>query len=330
MDSSPSEPYEIFSPTDDRRFQAISTVFGGSHQRTARYTQRSADSGGELIFAICGENGSISNAVLLSRSPGRTAMLFVTQPHSKEDQERGVALIQHAISRAARINAVLIQALIEPLRDDELAMFSRGGMNPIGTLAYMELTRVQPSSSDRERAPLGATIRSWDSSKRDELEALLESTYIDSLDCPGLSKLRQTSDILDGHIHTGIVDPDTWLILELNGVPCGVSLISEIPASKCLELVSFGLSPQARGQRLGAHLLDYALRVVQNRNRPIALACDERNQPALRLYQSRGFSIRLRRVALVAPAQPLRDCTHTPTSAERPPLPTTYPRPVDK
>ena len=76
--------------------------------------------------------------------------------------------------------------------------------------------------------------------------------------------------------------------------------MSEIPVSNCIEVVYFGLAPNARGRGVGGYLLDHALGIVQDGGgQSVALACDELNHPAMRLYQSRGFAMRLRRSALI-------------------------------
>ena len=107
-----SEPFDIFSPKAQERSHAIATVFGGSQQRAARYTSRPADRKEELLFAINDALGNISTAALLTRSPGRTAMIFVTPPHNKADQDRGAALIRKAMTAANELDAVLVQALV--------------------------------------------------------------------------------------------------------------------------------------------------------------------------------------------------------------------------
>lgn len=228
-------------------------------------------------------------------------MLTVTPATCENDRRLGAMLVQRAINCGNQLQAALVQTLVEPLRADDLQMFSRGGMRSIGTLAYLELVhRAQPDCAVAE-FPANITIHPWDPHDRHGLEMLLEATYVDSLDCPGLSTLRRTADILDGHLHTGVVDPENWLILRMNGVPAGVSMMSEIPTSNCVELVYFGIAPQARGRGLAGLLLDRALNgIARCSGRTVALACDESNHPAMKLYKSRGFSARLRRAALVA------------------------------
>ena len=244
--------------------------------------------------------GAFANAAILSRYPGRTAMLLVTSPRTEDDFSHGAALVAHGLARASEMGAWVVQALVEPMRTRERAMFEKGGMRTIGTLAYLELQHPQACArTPRARDPR-VTIRPWSPSERTLLEGLLEETYIDSLDCPGLSSMRPTSDILDGHMQTGKLDPQRWLILEIDGVPSGISLMSEIPSSQRLEIVYFGLARRARGRGLAGHLLDSTLALADGS--PVTLACDEGNAPAIRLYQSRAFCVRLRRTAMVAPA----------------------------
>ena len=165
-----SEPFEIFSPKADLRSRAIAAVFAGSQQRATRYTSRAADRNEELLFAICDSSGNISNAALLTRSPGRTAMIFVTPPQNKTDQDRGAALIRRAIATAKELDAALVQALVEPMRSDELCMFAAGGMNPIGILAYLELSHLRLKQDVRSAVPTGVTIRPWKTNDRRSLE----------------------------------------------------------------------------------------------------------------------------------------------------------------
>ncbi|MSR68807.1 MAG: GNAT family N-acetyltransferase [Phycisphaerales bacterium] len=294
--------FEIFAPPAARRSNAIAAVFGGSMQRAARYIDQEPRQGGELIFAIADSWGGFSHAALLTRSPGRTAMLHVTSPCNPGDQAVGTALVQRAITAAGRLDARVVQVLVEPEQESTREMFLNGGMRSIGTLAYLERPRSRDFAAEPAR-PEGASTRPWCPTERALLERLLEETYIDSLDCPGLAKMRLTEEILDGHIHTGIIHPTSWSILEVNGIPCGVSLASEIPGAHCMELVYFGLAPAARGRGLGGYLLDCACRDGQRHGDfSMALACDERNISAMKLYKSRGFTQRLRRSALVAMA----------------------------
>lgn len=297
--------FEVISPPAALRADAIATVFGGSVQRAARHIDHGRRNEGELIFAVADSWGGFSHAALLTRSPGRTAMLYVTPPREPEDLAAGVALVAKAISAAESLDVRVVQTLVEPERAETLGMFLEGGMRSIGTLAYLERPRSR-SPVTEPTPPIGISsvaVRPWQPCDRAPLERLLEATYIDSLDCPGLAKIRPTHEILDGHIHTGIVHPGAWMILEVDGTPCGVSFASEIPSAHCMELVYFGLAPAARRRGLGGFLLDCACADLMRRgNLSMALACDESNLAAMHLYKTRGFLRHLRRTALIAVA----------------------------
>ncbi len=295
--------FEVISPADSSRSDAIAAVFGGSTQRASRHIGAGRLKDGELIFAVADARGGFSHGALLTRSPGRTAMLYVTPPRTRRDHTVGSALVERAIAAAGSLDVRVVQALVEPEDVGTLEMLLAGGMRSIGTLAYLERPHMRQPATE-PLPPQGVSrivVRPWRPTEREPLERLLEATYIDSLDCPGLAAIRPSHEILDGHINTGIIHPDSWMILELDGVPCGVSLASEIPAAHCMELVYFGLAPAARGRGLGGYLLDCACNHVHRRGDiSMVLACDERNGPAMRLYKTRGFSRHLQRTALIA------------------------------
>ncbi len=279
-------------------------AFGGSRMRAQRVLDRSRDPSREAVLALRDDKGRLQHAAVLSRAPGRTALLTLSPLRGTTDRSRGALLVREAILTAPRMDAAVVQALVEPLAKDDLAALESGGMHRIATLAYLERPAARES---RPLPPAHAEIciRPWDGRERDTLESLLSQTYVDSLDCPGLAEMRRTRDILDGHLATGVLDSRLWLLLEWRSELVGACFISEIPSSRCMELVYFGLIPRARGIGLGRVLLDHALSLLKNDPRgPVALACDECNTPAMRLYASRGFAPRLRRAAFVCRVAP--------------------------
>ncbi|MFM7481155.1 MAG: GNAT family N-acetyltransferase [Planctomycetota bacterium] len=295
----PPPDQEVQEVSDVLREEAIVLAFGGSRMRAQRVLERPRDPAREAVLVLRDGKGHLQQAAVLSRAPGRTALLTMSPLRGTPDRARGALLVREAIVTAQRMDVAVVQALVEPLAKDDLAAMELGGMHVIATLAYLERPSVREC---RPLPPAHAEIRisPWDGRQRDMLESLLSKTYVDSLDCPGLAEMRSTRDILDGHLATGVLDSRLWLLLEWRGETVGACFISEIPSSRCMELVYFGLIPRARGIGLGRVLLDHALVLLRNDLRgPIALACDERNTPAMRLYASRGFAPRLRRAALV-------------------------------
>ncbi len=288
----------IVVPPPGRAPAAIAAVFGGSVERARRFATASRARSPEILLAVEGPHGNYTHAAILSKYPGRTAMLLVTSPRTEFDRAVGADLVSLAVGRACELDALIVQSLVEPLRTHELSMFENGGLRPIGTLAYFERPRQRGLRLPDPPLPHGVTIRPYRPAERAGLLRLLEETYEDSLDCPGLSRMRPTQDILDGHMHTGRFEADDWLVMEVDGVPSGVALMSELPPEPRFDLVYFGLAKRARGRSLGSLLLDRSLARVADAS--VSLACDRANVPAMRLYQSRGFEVKLLRVAMVA------------------------------
>jgi len=306
----PPRDQEVQEVSDVLREEAVVLAFGGSRMRAQRVLERPRDPSREAVLVLRDDKGRLQHAAVLARAPGRTALLTMSPLRGAADRPRGALLVREAIVTAQRMDAAVVQALVEPLAKDDLAAMESGGMHHIATLAYLERAATREC---RPLPPAHSEIRisPWDGRQRDMLESLLSMTYVDSLDCPGLAELRSTRDILDGHLSTGVLDSRLWLLLEWRGETVGACFISEIPSSRCMELVYFGLIPRARGIGLGRVLLDHALALLKSDLRgPVALACDERNTPAMRLYASRGFAPRLRRAALVCKVATARQSPH--------------------
>lgn len=241
--------------------------------------------------------GMLVAAGLLASNPGRTAALAISPIQGREQASEMVALIQamtrHALGPG---NIDLIQFLAESNDDLELGVLKAAGFLDLAVLVSMERNNSRNAKAPHPIANVALTSQSIADA---DMLALLRATYVDSLDCPGLSKLRHEKDILDGHRRGGNFDQQLWTVLQINGVNAGVSMVNRTPTADCLEIAYFGLAKFARGQGFGAHLLDHTLFLAAKHcERSILLAVDERNSPALRLYVSRGFRVISRRVAL--------------------------------
>jgi GNAT superfamily N-acetyltransferase len=118
----------------------------------------------------------------------------------------------------------------------------------------------------------------------------LERTYVQSLDCPELTGLRRTADVLAGHRAADVFDPALWWVAMHSQEPVGVILINRIPSEPALELVYMGVAQVARGTGVADALLGRAVVAASKVSATIlALAVDERNTPARRMYTRWGF-----------------------------------------
>ena len=195
---------------------------------------------------------------------------------------------------------VLAQALLDPGAHYEHEIFQAGGFQRLANLDYLE--RPIPRFKSIKPPQLGEDLRiePWDPRNRQEMVDLLDRSYEETLDCPGLTGMRRTEDILEGHMASGIFSPQWWHVLLVDGRAEGVLLFNRAADNETIELVYLGISRRIRGRGLGRVLLTHGLSELDDApGRAIVLAVDRKNQPAVRLYRRAGFRVSVKRVAFV-------------------------------
>ncbi len=254
----------------------------------------------DAMWAIVSDAGVITDTVLAVPNPGRTAILFTSTPDTRSAIDPLAALIGHACLELGAMEVDLAQVLLDPRQRLQRDALLAAGFAQLARLSYMERALSGRRRHPAPRWPDGVTVAPYDASQRDELLDVLEASYEDTLDCPGLRGLRRTEDILAGHQGTGDFDPTMWTMLRIDGKARGALLLSRSPASDAIELVYIGLAAAARGRGLGRELLRHGLHLVDSRpERSITLAVDESNHPAIALYRGEGFRAVLGRLALI-------------------------------
>jgi len=246
----------------------------------------------------------VRQTVLAVLGAGRTAMLFLPTP-DPADRTLGTAQTQRNEIAAS------IQACLEGLRAWAPAKVTLGqtlvseneqwahsacieaGMRSVGTLDYLrkpvtlaDLTGPPPNW------PGGIEVRAMDSIQADRslLIEALEGSYEQTLDCPELCGLRSMEDVVDSHMATGEFDPSRWHLVFKDGQPAGCCLLSHCPPNNTVELVYIGIAPIARGLGLGQSLLTHAIGSLGPMDiTEVTCAVDNRNAPALRIYDAMGF-----------------------------------------
>ncbi len=246
------------------------------------------------------QQGLLTASVLAVPHPGRTAMMFATHPSSSADVDRIGRLIDHACTQLGEEGIHLVQALLDVNETTSQETYRAGGFFELGTLSYMQ-RRLSPNAKHEEPDwPEGVTVQTYTDSHRDDLITILDASYEETLDCPGLTGLRNTSDILEGHLSTHEFDPELWTLFYVDGCPSGALLLNPAPAQNTVELVYIGLAKAARGRGLSRLLLRNGyLKLAGRKEHTITLAVDEQNSPALNLYKKEGFTRVFRRVAFV-------------------------------
>ncbi len=280
-----------------------------------------------LLFGVLGQAAPggkpieiIRQVCLIVKGAGRTSIAFLSEPPRDGDlgtsaeavSDRSACLLaacRHIKTQFG--DAVQVaQSLPDPHETWAIEAFVHAGFSRVGDLLYLRrpwrtgLGTVQSGYGvdGLEVLPLSSVPQNEHNSV---LLAALESSYIDTLDCPELCGLRTTQDILDSHFATGTFIPELWWILLLHGRPSGCMLFSPIAGQRAAELVYLGLASELRGKGLSSKLL--SMGIAQARSHPMlqfgfeefTCAVDTRNIPARKIYERAGFTSFAERVAFV-------------------------------
>jgi len=316
MTVSSSNPDQLPMPADDggrilqigpdRRLEAVRRLVDhdgrGDPGHAQRFLETAATMGISLdhLFARVDGSDRITATVLAVPSPGRTAMLFCNRI-GVPGQIAGLAgVIAHTATNLDDGTISLAQALLDPSETLEEAAYLQGGFTELASLSYLERPIPTRRHAPRVEWPSDVALTTYEDTRRDDVIALLEATYVDTLDCPGLFGLRDPSDIFDGHQSSGEFDPSLWTLLFVKDALAGVLMLNPSSSSQSVELVYIGLAPSVRGRGLGSRLLRHGLaRIAGRPERTMTLAVDEANSPAIQMYKREGFRRFLRRRALI-------------------------------
>ncbi|MDF1808207.1 MAG: GNAT family N-acetyltransferase [Phycisphaerales bacterium] len=254
---------------------------------------------------------TVRQAVLAVLGSGRTAMMFLSNP--EQSKELGSIETQCSEIKASLqcsldglrafypSRVALAQTLIETDQTWAHNVCLDAGMTSVGQLDYMRkpISRSAMLKSNIQSVnwPTGIEvrpIRSLDpksnNSDYSNLVIALEVSYNETLDCPELCGLRSMQDVVESHMATGEFSPTRWHLIFKDSKPAGCCLLSYIPNNNSVELVYLGIAPIARGLGLGRSVLEYTINQLSIKGlTEITCAVDNRNFPAISIYESLGF-----------------------------------------
>jgi len=257
-----------------------------------------AGSRGSVLLGWYDQADTLVHAALALPQPGRTAMIFATQPRRRKTLTQLATLIDRTCEQLTAEQATLAQALIDPHDDLLRDALTEAGFSELAVLCYLQ-RRVGSRQAEPD-VPENVQLRTWDESLRDDFLTVLADSYNQTLDCPALQGLRRTEDVLDGHRGAGEFAPELWTLLYVDDQPAGALLMNPVPITDCVELVYLGLSPDYRGRGYGALLMQRALRQCAQRGETyLTLAVDASNTPAMALYQRFKLRRTMRKRAMI-------------------------------
>jgi len=240
----------------------------------------------------------VISAVLLVESGGDAALVYLPQPPLLGGEDRTLVAILTELTRFARRRGLSLLQVLTASDSVHARLLKDAGFRYLAELIYLE----RPASAE---IPAFRTFTAFDWRCYDErdqklfVEALALS-YKESLDCPGLTGIRQTQRILEGHKATGVYDPSGWFLATCGDDIAGVIITAAVEQRPALEIVYMGVSPAFRGQCVGDALLQSAVEHARSKRQShLTLAVDAINAPARRLYDRWSFREIARRRAWI-------------------------------
>lgn len=234
----------------------------------------------------------IVGAMLSQALAGRAAAVWAPEVNMAWGRSAtATALVRSVLAGLQEQGYILAQALLDESAPKQgAADLTRGGMPWITDLVYLERSTALPLTAypglpEIDWYPFGPATEA-------NFRAMLEATYIGSLDMPELEGIRSLDDILASHRANGRFIADRWGMGLVQGIPGAgaVLLLSDIPDREAWEVAYLGLTPGARGRGLGRMVLAHALAMAKPHVPRLELAVDIRNLPANRLYRAAGMT----------------------------------------
>ena len=243
------------------------------------------DSAGLLIAR---RDGAPVGAIAAQNLPGGTGV--VLPPYGPDDAIRE-ALVAASTAHFRWGGAEIAHCLLAP-EDAPLAV-------PLLAGGYRVITQIQNMLRHGSILPEFPTephpllnFRPYSEVGEAAFAAILERTYVGTLDLPETTLDRPAVQQLEGYRH-GQPTPPHWHSVEGPDFrPVGVVMLTELPLQGVWEIGYLGLVPEARGRGWGKSLLRWAIAEAKRAGiRELGLSVDVRNEPAIRLYRDQFFRI---------------------------------------
>jgi ribosomal protein S18 acetylase RimI-like enzyme len=236
----------------------------------------------------------IRGAVWGQRQPGNVAVFWPPQLAAGEDARIGYSLAEVVVRDLDNAAIVFAQSLLNAPNAETIDVLQHAGFRHLTDLLYLscEATRFPQSAPH----PCEIEFEEYATTQRARLIQVVESTYLDTLDCAALNGARDIDDVINGYQATGAFRPENWFIVRAGGADVGVLLLADHLAARHWELMYMGLVPEVRGRGWGRQIAQYAQWLGRRaRVERILVAVDATNSPAAAVYRSTGFEIWERR-----------------------------------
>jgi len=242
----------------------------------------------------------LHGACLGLESPGGVALVLAPQDQGSTLRREATVGSLVALQEAAwQRKLVLLQGLAPRHARDLITVFESAGFRRFTNLVY--LTRLLATPMPDVSLTREITWLTWSPSHAHHFAAAIADSYRESLDCPELTGLRDTAQVLQTHRARAQFDPSLWWVALAEGKPVGLVLLNRLPRVAGLEVVYLGVAQASRRSGVAHRLLHKAVETARDVSaKYLTLAVDERNAPALHLYRRWGFEPGLISAAFLA------------------------------
>ena len=194
-------------------------------------------------------------------------------------------LLDYAVAEHAR----LVMLLVDFQQSADATLLDEYGFDKVSELLNLNAERaIFPTDCPAYRL----AFRPYKNELWDEMVALVEKTYKNTLDFPRLTGLVPADNILRGYQESHVFDPTLWFFIEFHSQIIGALLLSQIDNSDHLELTYVGLMETFRGQGFFREIVKFSQFVANERNSShLLVSVDSANFPALNTYIRYGFQI---------------------------------------
>jgi ribosomal protein S18 acetylase RimI-like enzyme len=236
--------------------------------------------------------GALVGIIRVQVLPGRSAVLAAPRMLTDASTDTAVSFLKAVLHALKTHDVQIVQALVKDIHSADAQLLTAAGLKHAADLEYL----VSLANAFPESAPTGElTFRAYTEREHSNFAALVETTYVDSQDCPAAAGLRAIDDVLAGYRGSAVFEsakenPAQWIIASSDGADVGCLIIADEPDHNQSELMYIGVVPEARSRGLGLSLVRYAQWMTRTSGRSrLVLAVDAAIDPAFAMYTAAGF-----------------------------------------
>ena len=234
------------------------------------------------LFVVRGGSGAILGSILVSVMPGALGLAWPPCAVRRNRSTIEDSLVNAACAWLRGSGVKVCQAFAGNDDPESFAALPRAGFpNPT---RLVELRRAATGDPPPIRR---LAFEVFSESNRAAFLRTLLATFEGSLDCPEANGARSTSELLAGYEE---LPTDDFHLVRSGDEPAGGLLLNESANGSDGEIAYLGLAPNFRGRGLGSELVSFARGwSMKLGHAALALSVDERNAPAIRIYETHGF-----------------------------------------